>query len=240
MGERNAGTGKVKNPQSISWPATALEAIAIQRELAGAVKIQPLPHPPRVLAALDLGYMGPPRKPTHQVAGAIVYDLVEKKVVERQAVIQPVTFPYIPGLLSFREAPAALAAIEKIKIPVDLFLIDGQGIAHPRRIGIASHIGVLIDRPTLGCAKSRLTGRPEKELPPDRGAWVNLVDKKEVVGAMVRTRTGIKPLFVSVGHLMTLPEAIKIVLQLADRYRLPEPARLAHNYVTQIAHERPV
>ncbi len=223
----------------ISWPTAPVEAIKLQKELATSVKIQPLPEPPRILAALDLAYIGPPRKPTHQIAGVIVYDLEEKKVLERQAVIRPVTFPYIPGLLSFREAPAALDAIEKTKTPVDLFLIDGQGLAHPRRIGVASHIGVLIGRPTLGCAKSRLTGQPEKPLPRNRGAWVKLVDKNEVIGAVVRTRTGVKPLFVSVGHLMTLPEAIKIVLTSADRYRLPEPARLAHNYVTQMARERP-
>jgi deoxyribonuclease V len=229
----------MKKEKPIFWPTVPSEAITLQKELAGSVKIQPLPRPPRILAALDLAYIGPPRKPTEQVAGIIVYDLEEKKVLERQAVIRPVTFPYIPGLLSFREAPAVLEVIEKIKTPVDLFFIDGQGLAHPRRLGIASHIGVLIDRPALGCAKSRLTGHPEKELPRERGAWVNLVDKKEVVGAVVRTRTGVKPLFVSVGHRMTLLEAIKIVLASADRYRLPEPARLAHNYVTQLARERP-
>jgi deoxyribonuclease V len=222
----------------ISWPTIPTEAIRLQKELAAGVKTQPLPAWPRILAALDLAYLGPPRKPTRHVAGVVVYDLEGKKVIERQAVTGPVTFPYIPGLLSFREAPAALEVIEKIKTPVDVFLIDGQGLAHPRRFGVACHIGVLIGRPTLGCAKSRLVGDPEKELPQTRGAWVHLIDKNQVVGAVVRSRTGVKPLYVSVGHLITLPEAIKIVLAAGDHYRLPEPARLAHNYVTLIARER--
>ncbi len=228
----------MKAQKTISWPTTPSEAIRLQKELAACVKIQPLPKPPKIVAALDLAYIGPPRKPTRQVAGAVVYDLDEKKVIERQSVTRPVTFPYISGLLSFREAPAALEVIEKIKSTIDVFLFDGQGLAHPRRFGIACHLGVLIHRPSVGCAKSRLTGQPEKELSPTRGSWVNLVDKNQIVGAVVRTRTAVKPLFVSVGNLMTLSEAIDLVLKLTGRYRLPEPARLAHNYVTMIAKEK--
>jgi deoxyribonuclease V len=225
----------VKSKDAIAWPENPAEAVQLQKQMAGTVVIRPLPAPPRFVAAVDLAHLGPPRRPTRQVAGVIVYDRHTRQTVERHALVRPITFPYIPGLLSFREAPAALAVIERVRTGVDIFLIDGQGLAHPRRMGIASHIGVLLQRPTVGCAKSRLTGTPEKQLPEPRGAWVNLLDKNEVVGALVRTRTNVKPLYVSVGNLITLPEAVDLVLALADRYRLPEPARLAHNYVTGVA-----
>ncbi|MFA5864109.1 MAG: endonuclease V [Phycisphaerae bacterium] len=222
------------NP-SIHWPTTPAEGVELQKQMARMVKIQPLPSPPRILAAIDLAHIGSPRRPTHQAAGIIVYDLEKKETIERRSVIRPVTFPYIPGLLSFREAPAALEVIELISTPVDVFLIDGQGLAHPRRIGIASHLGILIDRPTIGCAKSRLTGQPQQPLPARRGSRINLLDGDEIIGAIVRTRTKVKPLYVSIGNLITLEECIEVVLKSADRYRLPEPARLAHNYVTMIA-----
>lgn len=217
------------------WPQTPAEAIDLQKRMAGSVRVEPLAAPVRVVAAVDLAHMGPPRRPTRQVAGVIVYDIAARRVIERHALVRPVTFPYIPGLLSFREAPAAIEVIGRVRHPVDVFLIDGQGLAHPRRMGVACHIGVLIDRPTVGCAKSRLTGTPETELPNARGAWVNLLDKGDVVGALVRTRTSVKPLYVSVGNRITLAEAVDLVLQLADRYRLPDPARQAHNYVTAVA-----
>jgi len=217
-------------------PKTPAEAIAIQKEMAGRVAVVPLTRPARIVAAIDLGHIGPPRRPTKQSAGIIVYDLVEKKEIERHAIIRPITFPYIPGLLSFREAPAAREVIERVKSPVDVFLIDGQGLAHPRRMGVACHIGVLIDRPTIGCAKSKLVGVPREPLGEKRGSWVPLYHHKEQVGALLRTRDKVKPLYVSVGHRITLEECIEIILQSTTRYRLPEPARLAHNYVTLVAH----
>jgi len=217
-------------------PRTPAEAIAIQKEMAGKVAVVPLTRPARIVAAIDLGHIGPPRRPTKQAAGIIVYDLVEKKEIERHAIIRPIKFPYIPGLLSFREAPAAMEVIDRVKSPVDVFLIDGQGLAHPRRMGVACHIGVLIDRPTIGCAKSKLVGVPREPLGEKRGSWVRLYHHKEQVGALLRTRDKVKPLYVSVGHRITLEECIEIILQSAARYRLPEPARLAHNYVTLVAH----
>jgi deoxyribonuclease V len=225
----------VKYSGETSWPTNPVEAIALQKTLAGRVSLTPLKNRPRIVAAIDLAHIGPPRKPEKQVAGIIVYDLETRCVVERQSLIAPVTFPYIPGLLSFREAPAALAVIEKVQSPVDVFLIDGQGLAHPRKFGVACHIGVLIDRPTIGCAKSRLVGAPARELPSKKGEWVDLLYKDEPVGALLRTRDNVKPLYISAGHRITLAESIDVVLRACDRYRLPEPARLAHNYVTEIS-----
>ena len=212
------------------WPRNPRDAIELQKRLAKLVKIKPLAAPARIVAAIDLAHFGPARRPTHQAAGIIVYDMETKETVERHWIIRPVTFPYIPGLLSFREAPAAIELIEKVRTRVDVFLIDGQGLAHPRRFGIACHIGVLINHPTIGCAKSRLIGEAKRDLPLKRGAYFELVHNGEVVGSLLRTRSNVKPVYVSVGHLITLDECRKIILELADRYRLPEPARLAHNY----------
>lgn len=223
-----------KNPTTL-WPTDPAEAIALQKVLADRVVIEPLKTPVRHVAAIDLAHIGPPRQPEKQVAGVIVYDLQTRQVLERQYVVKPVTFPYIPGLLSFREAPAAMDVIEKIQSPIDVFLIDGQGLAHPRKFGVACHIGVLIDRPTIGCAKSRLVGTPSRELPGQKGQWVDLLFKHQTVGALLRTRDHVKPLYVSAGHRITLAESIDIVLRACDRYRLPEPARLVHNYVTQVS-----
>lgn len=225
----------MKNIHPTIWPTNPVEAIALQKTLADQVVIAPLNHPVKIVAAVDLAHIGPPRRPEKQVAGVVVYDLETRTVIERRSLISPVTFPYIPGLLSFREAPAAIEVIQKIKSRVDVFLMDGQGLAHPRKFGIACHIGVLIDRPTLGCAKSRLVGEPARELPAKKGQWVDLLFKNEPVGALLRTRDNVKPLYISAGHRITLSESIDIVLRACDRYRLPEPARMAHNYVTEIS-----
>jgi deoxyribonuclease V len=217
------------------WPTDPAEAIQSQKAMAGRVRIESLRQPPRIVAAIDLGHIGPPRRPTHQAAGIVVYDLEKQELIERHALIRPVTFPYIPGLLSFREAQPAIEVIERVKTQVDVYLIDGQGLAHPRKFGVACHIGVLIDRPTIGCAKSRLAGEPEGELSAERGSWVNLKQRGEVIGVMLRTRADVKPVYVSVGHKITLAEAIEVVLRTSPRYRLPEPARMVHNYVTLVA-----
>jgi deoxyribonuclease V len=217
------------------WPATPTEAIALQKTMASKIRIEPLPAPPRFVAAIDMGHIGPPRRPTHQAAGIVVYDLEKMELIERHALIRPVTFPYIPGLLSFREAGPTLEVIERVQTPVDVYLLDGQGLAHPRKFGIACHVGVLLDRPTIGCAKSILVGKPASELNQARGSFVDLIYKNEPLGVALRTRNGVKPVYVSVGHRITLAEAIKIVLQTSPRYRLPEPARMVHNYVTMVA-----
>jgi deoxyribonuclease V len=163
----------------------------------------------------------------------VVIRLPDFEIVETATVARKVNFPYIPGLLSFREAPACIAAIEKLKAMPDVFIIDGQGFAHPRRFGLASHIGVLVNKPTLGCAKSRLTGDFDE---PGRrkGSFSPLTDGDEIIGAVLRTRTDVKPVFVSMGHKCTLQDAIKIVLKCTTRYRLPEPSRLAHQLVSRI------
>ena len=168
--------------------------------------------------------------------------------METTSALRKVTFPYIPGLLSFREAPVCIAAVEKLKTKPYLFIIDGQGIAHPRRLGLAAHLGLFFDKPTIGCAKSRLIGQFE-EPPLEKGEYSLLTDKEstkrqtshesratsdEVIGAVVRTRTNVKPVFVSVGNKCLLKDAIKITLSCAVKYRLPEPTRLAHQFVSKL------
>ena len=153
-------------------------------------------------------------------------------IIETTTATRKVDFPYIPGLLSFREAPACIEAIEKLKTKPDCLIVDGQGIAHPRRLGIASHIGLLIDKPTVGCAKSRLIGTFD-EPGSKKGSFSPLVDSDEEIGVVLRTRTDVKPVYVSVGHKCTLNDAISVVLQCTTKYRLPEPSRLAHQLVGQ-------
>jgi deoxyribonuclease V len=150
------------------------------------------------------------------------FGIVEVKVVEDK-----IMFPYIPGLLSFRESPLILAACEKLSNVPDLVLIDGQGIAHPRRFGLASHVGLLLDLPTIGCAKSILCGR-HQPVAEEAGSYAELLDKGEIIGAALRTKSGVKPLYVSVGHRIDLASALWWVMKCCLGYRLPEPTRLAH------------
>jgi deoxyribonuclease V len=155
------------------------------------------------------------------------------EIIETAFAWQPIAFPYVPGLLSFREAPAVLAACADLTVEPDIFLCDGQGYAHPRRLGLASHLGLFLERPTIGCAKSRLVGEYEE---PERvfGAHTPLVDRGEVVGAAVRTRPRHKPLFVSPGHKISLETAVDVTLACCRGGAfLPEPTRLAHELVTQ-------
>jgi deoxyribonuclease V len=140
-----------------------------------------------------------------------------------------VAFPYIPGLLSFREVPAALAALARLSIAPDLILCDGQGIAHPRRCGLASHLGLLAGLPSIGVAKTRLIGE-HRGPPARRGAWVPLVDRGERIGAVLRTRAGVKPVYVSIGHRVSLETAVRYAMACTTRYRIPEPLRSAHRF----------
>lgn len=151
----------------------------------------------------------------------------ELEVLEVSYSYGEIPMPYIPGLLSFRETPLILKAVEKVKLEPDLLMVDGQGIAHPRRFGIASHLGVIFDKPAIGVAKSRLVGVYE-EPDTEKGAWSFLKDGDETVGAVVRTKTSVKPVFVSVGHKVSLEYAIETVLKCCTKYRLPEPTRRAH------------
>ncbi len=161
------------------------------------------------------------------IAAVVVLRIDDLQVVEVALERQRVPFPYVPGLLSFRECPSILAAFKKLTVPPDLLLIDGQGIAHPRRFGLASHLGVLLDKPTIGCAKSRYIGTHDE---PDleAGCYTDLFDSEELIGAVMRTRTDVKPLYISVGHKIDLPTALDFVLECCAGYRLPEPTRLAH------------
>lgn len=221
------------------WDLSYAEAREVQRRLAGQVRIERLKKEPEVIAGLDCAFTDGGKR---IVAAAVVLrrvaastgqelEMPSFELVETVSASQDVTFPYIPGLLSFREAPVCLAAIEKLESKPDLFLIDGQGIAHPRRLGLAAHLGLFLDEPTVGCAKSRLTGTFE-EPGPEKGAHSPLRDRDEVIGAVVRTRTNVKPLFVSVGHRCGLEDAIDVTLAWTTRYRLPEPTRLAHQTVS--------
>jgi deoxyribonuclease V len=158
------------------------------------------------------------------------------EVIERSCVVTEVRFPYIPGLFSFREAPPVIEAFRALKQAPDVLLVDGQGIAHPRRIGLASHLGLWLGIPTIGCAKSRLIGEHE-EPAPQRGTWTPLLDSGETIAAVLRTRDHVKPVYVSPGHLCNLESAIQIVLQSALKYRLPVPAQLAHQYVNDLRRE---
>jgi len=156
-------------------------------------------------------------------------ELVDHAVARRR-----VRFPYIPGLLSFREAPAVLAALRRLRVAPDVLLCDGQGIAHPRRLGIASHLGILSGLPSIGVAKTRLIGE-HQQVPDRRGAWVPLFDRGECIGAVLRTRAHVKPLYVSIGHRVSLPTAIALVMACVGRFRLPETTRWAHRLASEAA-----
>jgi deoxyribonuclease V len=209
------------------WSVTPRQASAIQRRLASRVRQVPLAQAPRLVAGLDAAFSRDGRR---CLAAAVVWDMREETVVEQHIAVRPLTFPYVPGLLSFREGPAVLAALRKLRTAPDVLIHDGHGLAHPRRFGIACHIGVILDRPTIGCAKSRLIGTHR---PPElrRGAAAPLIDDGAVIGSVLRTQDGINPVFVSVGHLIDLAGARRVVLACAVRYRLPEPTRLADQLV---------
>jgi deoxyribonuclease V len=205
------------------------EAIARQRVWAALVREAPLPRQPETIAAVDV-HLGADR--AIAVAALVVFpDLTPIAVVSAGA---PLSYPYVPGLLSWRELPAAVAALEQLPQAPDVLIADGQGRAHPRRFGLACHLGLVVGLPTIGCAKSILVGRYEG-LAEEAGGVAPLVDKGEVVGMALRTRTNVAPVFVSIGHRITLDQAVEIVRQSAVRTKLPEPSRLAHNEAQRLA-----
>lgn len=208
-----------------SWPATVAEARAVQEKLRGKVVTRDRIGRVRTVAGIDIGYEGDNRLAR---AAAVVLAFPSLEPLEEAVVRVPVKFPYVPGYLSFREVPAALAVLAKLKHRPDLILCDGQGRAHPRRFGLACHLGVLLGIPTIGVAKSRLIGDSRGRLGRGKGAWVPLIDHDEIIGAELRTRTGVKPLYVSIGHRVSLETAIDYVLRCTPRYRLPETTRRAH------------
>jgi deoxyribonuclease V len=212
-----------------SWDLSYKEAVALQNELAGEVRFTPLEKRPKLIAGLDCAFS---RDEQRIIAAAVLVKIPEFEIIETVTAVRKLVFPYIPGLLSFREAPACIAAVGRLKREPDVFIVDGQGVAHPRRLGLASHLGLFFDRPTVGCAKSRLTGSFE-ELAFEKGSYSLLEDKNETIGAVLRSRRKVKPVFVSVGTKCTLEDAIRIVLACTTRYRLPEPTRLAHQLVSK-------
>lgn len=201
---------------------TPQQAAEEQHRLAEKVVLCPLPAPPATVGGLDVGI-----KDSMAQAAAVVLAYPDLAVVAHVLARRPVAFPYIPGLLAFREIPVVLDALRGLDALPDVLICDGQGIAHPRRMGIATHLGVILDHPTVGCAKSRLCGTHDA-VPVERGAWQPLEDKGEIVGAVLRTRRGVKPVYVSPGHRTDLATAMHLTLSCAPRYRLPEPIRLAH------------
>lgn len=218
------------------WTEDPKQAIALQRQLAGLVEREDrLSHEVRWIAGVDVGFepLDPKRNarvdpgaPALTRAVVVILEYPSLRVVEQVLHRQPATMPYIPGLLSFRELPAVLHAVDKLTRRPDLIMVDGMGVAHPRRIGIASHLGLWLDTPTIGVGKSRLCGR-HADVPEQRGAYVPLLDKGEMIGAVLRTREQVKPLYISSGHRVSLSTSIEWVMACLTRYKLPEPTRQA-------------
>jgi len=206
------------------WPVTAAEAIALQRQLRERVIVDDNLGTVRTVAGLDVG---PEGDGSVMRAAVAVLSFPDLRTADQAVARRPASFPYIPGLLSFREIPALLDALARLGAPPDLLLCDGQGLAHPRRFGLACHLGVLTGIPSIGVAKSLLVGE-HAPLPQARGSWRPLVHKGEVVGAALRTRAGVAPVYVSIGHKVSLATAIDYVLACAPKYRLPETTRAAH------------
>lgn len=210
-------------PRRHVWPRTVPAARALQERLRNQVIRTDRHGPIRRVAGIDIGFE---KNRAITRAAVVVLRYPSLELIEQAVARRPTRFPYVPGYLSFREAPAALAALAKLREFPDVLLCDGQGLAHPRRFGLACHLGVLTGLPSIGVAKSLLVG-DHGALGKRRGAWRVLRDKGEVVGVALRTRAGVKPVYVSVGHRVRLKTAIAVVLACAPRYRLPETTRLA-------------
>lgn len=213
-----------------SWRVSPREAIRIQSRLRSQVELADrLPQVRRVAGAdmaLDLNA-------NRAVAGVVIYAFPQMEEIERLWGETEITFPYVPGLLSFREAPALLKVFARVKNAPDLIFCDGHGYAHPRRFGITSHLGLLLDTPTIGCAKSLLIGTHGR-LAQTAGSWTPLRDGEEVIGAVLRTREAVNPIYVTQGHRVSLPTALKFVLGVLDGYRIPRPTRDADRFVAAV------
>ncbi len=211
--------------RSHAWDLPPKQAIEIQEKLRNQVIQQPLADDAiHHVAGVDVGF---PRGKEIARAALAVFDYGSLQLVDQALAEFPVTFPYVPGLLSFREIPVILSALKKLTIMPDMLIIDGHGLAHPRRFGLACHLGVLLDLPAIGCGKSILIGE-HNQLDENRGSFTNLTTNGEIVGGVVRTRDRVKPVYISIGHQVDLPSAIRIILNCGGGYRLPEPTRWAH------------
>jgi len=213
------GIQKIVHP----WDLKPEAAIELQTRLAPRVirKSRIRSADVAAVAGVDVAYAN-----DMAYAAVVVFNLTDLKVLEKAVASKTARFPYVPGMLSFREGPVIMEALGKLKAPPDLLMVDGHGIAHPRRFGIASHIGLLTDIPAIGCAKTILLGDYE-ELQGTRGSISYLTEGQVTIGAVVRTRTAVKPVFVSIGHLIDLNDSIRIILKSCRGYRLPEPIRAA-------------
>ncbi|MEZ5560335.1 MAG: endonuclease V [Pseudomonadales bacterium] len=209
-----------------TWSLTPKRAVALQSDLRHRVRLQPAPVPARV-AGLDCAFLE-----DSVIAVAVVWDVGRACALETRGARAPLDFPYVPGLLSFREVPVLLKVLRRVTTQVQGFICDGQGIAHPRRLGLASHLGLITGVPTVGCAKSRLCGS-HAEPGLQRGEWAPLMDGDEQIGTVLRTRDGVKPLYVSPGHLTDHASSMAWVLACGAGYRLPEPTRLADRLVAR-------
>lgn len=212
------------------WSLTPREAVELQKQLRASVRVEPLKKKVETIAGADISFN---KFDSTIYTGIVVLRLPTLEVVEEIGLVSETKFPYVPGLLSFRESPSVLEAWAKLKTEPDAMMFDGQGIAHPRRVGIASHVGLIIKRPTFGCAKSVLVGRFE-EPGEERGSWSPMIDKGETVGAALRTKTRVQPIYVSPGHLVDLAGAIELTLACDGGYRQPEPTRRAHLLVNAL------
>jgi deoxyribonuclease V len=212
------------------WNLTPREAVREQERLRGRVVLKDEFDSLRYVAGADVAF-----DPATDIAfaGVIVYTFPGLQEVERRMARRKLRFPYVPGLLSFRESPLLLAAFARLQTEPDLILIDGHGRAHPRLFGIACHLGVLLDKPTIGCAKSLLVGE-HSEPGAQRGATAPLIFKGECVGKVLRTRANVKTIYVTVGHRVSLPSAVKIVERCLDGFRIPKPTREADHYVRDL------
>ena len=213
---------KVKNLHG--WQLSTSQAIELQHRLAEEVSRNNTIIAPHFIAGVDISAGRAQEMATGSV---VVLSYPEFMVVETQSVKGRLELPYIPGLLSFRELPLTLAACEKLSITPDLILVDGQGIAHPRRLGLASHLGLFLDIPTIGCAKSLLCGSHE-EPSAEPGSYADIIDRDETIGVALRTKLRVKPVYISIGHMIDLKTAVDWVMKCCRGYRLPEPTRLAH------------
>jgi len=212
------------------WNLTPLEAMRLQETLRERVEREDRFGTLQFVAGADLAF---DPETNLAFAGVIVYQFPQLREVERRAARRTLRFPYVPGLLSFRESPVLLAAFEQLRTEPDLILVDGHGVAHPRRFGIACHLGLLLDRPTIGCAKSILVG--EAAEPGVRaGSTAPLVDKGETVGMVLRTRDRVKPIYVTTGHRVSLESAVRIARQCLDGFRIPKPTREADHFVRDL------
>lgn len=213
-----------------SWDLTPAQAVALQKELRNQLEFTPLATPPKTIAGADISF----NKYSETVyAGIVVLSFPELEILEETGIVTTAKFPYVPGLLSFRESPALLEVWDKLTIKPDVLVMDGQGTAHPRRMGIACHIGLWLDVPTLGCAKSLLCGRFD-EPGEKKGSTSPLMHYGELIGNVVRTKDKTQPVYVSPGNHITLEESVELMLACSNKYRIPEPTRRAHLFVNTL------